>query len=86
MPWYRIEIDQVEEAYVYTGCSSLTPPELARALEGESYIHLTNLVYQDEKDQFKHWQAWDVQGKPEVWINPRRVITFMELARAPKVD
>lgn len=86
MPWYRIEYDQVTSIYIVTGSSPLTAPELALALEGTGYLHLTDLVYQDGKNRFKSWRTWDAHTKPEVWLNPRRVISFQELVRAPEVE
>jgi hypothetical protein len=85
MYWYRVDITQSEKTQSVMGSSELSPTELATALLGESYILLKGLVYRDAQHRFQRWSEWDPSVKEEIWINPKCVTTFQELATKPEL-
>lgn len=85
MYWYRIDLDHIEKMYSVLGASTLSPSELAQALTQEHYLLLTNLIYRDNKGHFKSWHEWEPLFKPEMWINPKRVIAFHEFVLEPEL-
>ncbi|WP_395091689.1 hypothetical protein [Armatimonas sp.] len=86
MYWYRIDIDQSEKTQSVMGGSELSPSELDIALQGEGYVLLKALFYRDAQRRFQKWSEWDSSVKEEIWINPKRVITFQELAAKPETE
>ena len=86
MYWYRIDVDHIDKVYAFIGSSPLAPPDLAQTLQGEGYIHLTNLVYRDSQRRFKSWQEWEPLFKEEMWINPKHVLSFQELTAKPETE
>lgn len=86
MYWYRVDIDHIDKLHSVMGCSELAPAEFSMALQGENFVCLKRLIYRDSQRRVQSWSEWDAFVKDEIWLNPKRVVSFQELALKPEME
>ncbi len=84
MHWYKIEVNKGEDdTYHFVGSSELDADALVKRAENGFFIRLGDLLYMD-RGQIKEWADWDKTLVPEVHINPKDIVAFMEFRGDPR--
>lgn len=82
--WYRINTAVASDRYDYYGTIDMDVEQLLKALKGDEYIHIKNLVYFDNQQRVKSWKEWTPRQKDEVYVRPDIVTSFHEMRGDPR--
>jgi hypothetical protein len=85
MNWFKVEINKGKEGmYNYVGSSEDSAETLINKAQNGIFVRLDNLLYY-ERGEIREWADWDKSLEPNVYINPKEVVSVMEFKGDPRV-
>lgn len=81
--WYRITTTKGSDSYDFYGTVPYTPDHLAKVINKEQVIKISNLVYFDNQNRVKSWTDWAPYLKPEVHVKTSVITMFIPLVGEP---
>jgi hypothetical protein len=80
--WYRVDLLTGTQTRGVIGTSDLSPQQLTEKLQGDDYLVLNDLSYND-KNRIVPISSWDSTLGSVIYINPRHVLTVTPLVGDP---
>lgn len=82
--WYSVSFSTGSTQASAHGSSPLDEAAFAKALEGSTYIELSNLVYFDQWQNPKEWSDWTKYDEACIYINPKDISSFQPMKDDPR--
>ena len=83
MNWFKIKTHEGQRTYTLVGSSPHALEALLDQAAQGKYVRLDDLVFMD-RGTVKEWSAWDKRDIPSIVINPKAIITIMQLRADPR--
>src|SRR5262245_37740939 len=83
MNWFKIRTDEGQRTYTLVGSSPHALETLVDQATQGKYVRLDDLVFMD-RGTVQDWSAWDKRDIPSVVINPKAIMTIMQLRADPR--
>jgi hypothetical protein len=84
MNWFKVEVNKgTEGPYHYVGSSEDSAEALVKRAQNGYFISLSDLLYMD-RGRLKEWAEWDKTLIPEVYINPKDIVSIMQFKGDPR--